>query len=189
MTERPTVLVVEDEHDLADLYTDWLEEEYEVLTAYSAEDALEYLGPDVDVVLLDRRLPTSSGDDVLAQIRERGFDCQVAMVTAVDPDFDILELGFDSYVVKPLKRDDLHDLVHRLLTRGLYNEEVRRYFSLLSKRTRLEATKSPVELESNEQYQVLLDDIDEIEHRLDHIVSSLQYEDFVAVMHSLNLKE
>ena len=188
MTERPTVLIVEDEHDLADLYADWLEEEYEVLTAYTAEGALEYFGPDVDVVLLDRRLPKSSGDDVLAEIRQSDVDCQVAMVTAVDPDFDILELGFDSYVVKPLKKGDLHDLVHRLLTRGLYNEEVRRYFSLLSKRTRLETTKSPVELESNEQYQELLDDIDDIEERLDHIVSSLQYEDFVAVMHSLNVE-
>ncbi|MFW6385513.1 MAG: HalX domain-containing protein [Halodesulfurarchaeum sp.] len=188
MTERPTVLVVEDERDLADLYTDWLEEEYDVLTAYSADGALDYFGSDVDVVLLDRRLPKSSGDDVLIEIRESDVDCQIAMVTAVEPDFDILEMGFNSYVVKPLTKRDLHDLVHRLLTRGLYNAEVRRYFSLLSKRTRLETTKSPVELESNEQYQELLDEIDDIEERLDHVVGSLEYEDFVAVIRSLNVE-
>lgn len=189
MTDRPTVLVVEDERDLADLYTDWLSGTYQVLTAYDAEGALGYLDDAVDVVLLDRRLPNSSGDHILEEIRERPFDCQVAMVTAVDPDFDILGMGFDAYVVKPLQEGELVDLVQRLLTRGLYNDEVRRYFSLVAKRTRLETSKAPVELDSNEQYQDLLEEITEVEKNLDHIVGTLDYEDFRAVLHSLKPRE
>jgi DNA-binding response OmpR family regulator len=36
-------------------------------------------------VLLDRRMPGLSGDNALNRIREREYDCRVAMVTAVDP--------------------------------------------------------------------------------------------------------
>jgi len=55
----------------------------------------------VDVVLLDRMMPGMSGQEVLAAIRERGLDCRVAMVTAVDADFDVIEMGFDEYLGKP----------------------------------------------------------------------------------------
>lgn len=82
----PVVLVVDDEEDLANLYSQWLSDDYAVRTAYNGEQALERLDETVDVVLLDRRMPGLSGDDALNRIREREYDCRVAMVTAVDPD-------------------------------------------------------------------------------------------------------
>ncbi|MFB6124364.1 MAG: HalX domain-containing protein [Halanaeroarchaeum sp.] len=185
MAEQPTVLVVEDERDLADLYADWLGDEFVVETAYTATEALEAMDDSVAVVLLDRRLPESSGDEVLGRIREAGYDCSVAMVTAVDPDFDIIGLGFDDYVVKPVDRTTLHDVVDRLLVRSLYNDEVQRYFSLVSKRASLEASKSPEDLAASEQYQTLLRDIAAIEEDLDDIVTRLTDEDFRALVTAL----
>ena len=85
--ELPLVLVVEDEPDLADLYATWLKIDYSVRTAYGGEEAVEQLDDEIDVVLLDRRMPGLSGDEVLTKIRERGIDCYVSMVTAVEPDF------------------------------------------------------------------------------------------------------
>jgi CheY-like chemotaxis protein len=38
---------------------------------------------------------------------EAADDGQVAMVTAVEPDFDIIEMGFDDYLQKPVSADDL----------------------------------------------------------------------------------
>jgi hypothetical protein len=38
-------------------------------------------------------MPILSGNEVLAAIEERPVDCRVAMVTAVDPDFDIIEMA------------------------------------------------------------------------------------------------
>ncbi len=84
--DLPLVLVVEDEPDLADLYATWLRGEYRVRVAYGGREALEKLDDEVEVVLLDRRMPDLSGDEALKEIRERGFDCRVAMVTAVEPD-------------------------------------------------------------------------------------------------------
>jgi len=186
MTDRPTVLVVEDDRDLADLYAAWLSDDYDVRTANTAAEALEQFDESVDVVLLDRRLPETSGDEVLTRIREDGSDVQVAMVSAVDPDFDILEMGFDDYLVKPVTREDLADLVERLLARRIYTVEVREYFSLASKRATLEARKDPETLADNEEYQELLDDLESLEDALYEEVASLDDEDVVAVFESLS---
>lgn len=113
--ERPTVLVVDDEADALDAYAFWLADSYRVLTAESGDEALERID-DVDVVLLDRRMPDRSDDEVLEAIREQGFDCRVVMVTAVDPDFDIVDLGFGTYLTKPIDEDDLDATGERLLT-------------------------------------------------------------------------
>jgi len=185
MPEPATVLVVEDERELADLFADWLVDSYDVRTAYGVETALDELDDEVDVVLLDRRLPERSGDDVLDAIRERGLDCQVAMVTAVDPDFDTLELGFDTYVVKPIERDELEALVRQLLARSLYNDEVQRYFALASKRATIETTKTDAELADDDRYRRLCEDISDLRSKLDQRVADLDDEDFLAVFHDL----
>ncbi|MXR21465.1 HalX domain-containing protein [Halobacterium bonnevillei] len=185
MTETATVLVVEDERELANLFADWLSETYHVRTAYSAEDALDELDASVDVVLLDRRLPEQSGDVVLDHIRETDYDCKVAMVTAVDPDFDTLELGFDAYVVKPIERAELESLVSRLLARSLYSEEVQTYFALASKRATIETSKSAEELSNDARYEQLCENVQEMREDLDQLVMELDEEDFLAVFHDL----
>lgn len=185
MTETATVLVVEDERELADLFADWLSETYDVRTAYSAAGALEELDGEVDVVLLDRRLPEQSGDDVLETVRGEDYDCKVAMVTAVDPDFDALELGFDAYVVKPVEREELLGLVSRLLARSLYSEEVQEYFALAAKRATIEGAKSEEELADDERYERLCEDLREKRTHLDQLVTELDEDDFLAVFHDL----
>ncbi|GAD51458.1 hoxA-like transcriptional regulator [Halarchaeum acidiphilum MH1-52-1] len=185
MTDRSTVLVVEDDRDLADLYAAWLDSDHAVRTANSAQEALERFDDDVDVVLLDRRLPESTGDDVLAELRKSGSDVQIAMVSAVDPDFDIIEMGFDAYLVKPVARDELTDLVSRLLARRLYTVEVREFFSLAAKRAALEAQKDADQLADNEEYQRLLADLEALESELDEELGNLDDEDVVAVFRSL----
>ena len=119
--EDPLVLVVEDEPDLADLYATWLSESYRVRTAYGGHEAIEKLGSEVDVMLLDRRMPDLPGDEVLEVVRDRGLDCRVAMVTAVEPDFDIVAMGFDDYLVKPVSREDLQETVSNLVVRNEYD--------------------------------------------------------------------
>ena len=116
--ENTNVLLVDDEPELLDIYEMWFEEQYATRTAHSGQQALEKFSEDVDVVLLDRRMPGMSGDDVLEQLREDGHDCPVVMVTAVEPDQGIVELPFDEYVVKPADRDDLIETVDRALARA-----------------------------------------------------------------------
>ena len=131
------ILVAEDEETLADLFATWLNDEYTVDTAYSGEEALEMLDETLDVVLLDRRLPDCSGDTVLGEIRERGLECRVAMISAVTPDFDVLEMDFDTYLTKPASEAGLNGVVEQLLARTRYEDQLQDYFALVSKRATL----------------------------------------------------
>jgi len=128
----PVVLVVDDDRDLADTCEYWLRDDYEVRVAYGGEEALDRMDEAVDVVLLDRRMPDLSGDDVLEAINERGFDCRVAMMTAVNPDTDIVEMPFDEYLVKPVDEAGVRGTVEELLVRSEFDEQLREYFALES---------------------------------------------------------
>ncbi|UPW01411.1 response regulator [Halorussus gelatinilyticus] len=105
MPETPTVLIVDDNRPLADGFAQALHDEYETLTAYTAREARESLHEDVDVVLLDRRLPDTSGDRLLEEIRASGYDCRVAIVSAEEPT-DGSDLDCDRYLTKPLSGVD-----------------------------------------------------------------------------------
>jgi DNA-binding response OmpR family regulator len=130
--DRPVVLVVDDDQALADTCEYWLREEYEVRVAYGGREALERVDDDVDVVLLDRRMPDLSGDEVLEAIDDRGLDCRIAMMTAVAPDTDIVEMPFDEYLVKPVDEGSVTETVEELLVRAEFDERIREYFALAS---------------------------------------------------------
>ena len=129
---QPTVLVVDDDRALADTCEYWLREEYDVRVAYGGRQALEQVDNDVDVVLLDRRMPDVSGDDVLDEIDARGLDCRVAMMTAIAPDTDIVEMPFDEYLVKPVDEESVTETVEELLVRAGFDDRIREYFALAS---------------------------------------------------------
>jgi DNA-binding response OmpR family regulator len=135
-----TVLVVDDDRDLADTYALWLRDHVDVHVAYSGADALDVLETEpVDVVLLDRRMPSMSGDDVLAEMRDRGHDQRVALVTAVEPTLAVVEMPFDDYLVKPVRRDALFSTVESLLSLADRSDAFQTYFTLKSTLAALEA--------------------------------------------------
>ncbi|WP_277554530.1 response regulator transcription factor [Halobaculum limi] len=176
MTRR--VLIVEDEPEVAQLYRGYLAGEYDVSVATTGEEALDLVDGNTDAVLLDRRLPDTSGSEVLAEIRDRDLDCRVAMVTAVEPDVDIVEMGFDLYLVKPATRDDIQSAVKRLDTRAQYDDTLQRTASLVTKRAVLEAERTPAELRSSPEYEELLSDIDTLQSDLDDLASAFSPDDY-----------
>lgn len=173
-----SVLVVDDEPDLADLYGAWLADKYEVRVAYDGDDALNHLDDDLDVVLLDRKMPGRSGDEVLEEIRDRNLDCRVALVTAVEPNFDILDMGFDDYIQKPIDIEGFRQVVDRLLARGTFDEQVQELYALASKRGTLEASKSRAELADNEAYAQLTVRIRHLRESVDETVADFDARDF-----------
>ena len=174
-----TVLVVDDERRLADLFATWLARSYDVRTAYDGQEAIDEFDDDVDVVLLDRRMPGLSGDEVLSEIRDQNEEVQVAMVTAVDPDFDIIDLGFDDYLVKPVAKEELNDVVEKMSSRAEYDRKIREYYGLASKRALLESEKPSSELANSEEYQRLLDDLDDLREEVHEAIQELSsHEEF-----------
>lgn len=177
--EATTVLVVDDETDIADLYTAWLTTTHDVMTAYDGEEALQYVDDTVDVIFLDRQMPGKSGDEVLDIIDSRELDCRVVMVTAVDPDFDIVEMPFDDYLTKPVTRTELVEKVDEMMTRDSYDEQMQEYFSLASKKATLESEKYPAELEANEDYKKVSQRVEELKAKGDS--TAAEFDDFEAV--------
>lgn len=180
--DRPTVLVVEDETSLRELYTTWLEDDYDVRTATSGAEAIEELDDDVAVVLLDRRIPGIDGDEVLEAIRGGGSDHRVAIVTAVEPDLDIVEMAFDEYVVKPTSREEVRAVVETLLALGAYDESFRTYYRLARKIARIEASVPADECATSERFQELTDSIDAAETDLDDARDALERDGYSALV-------
>jgi len=174
---QPVVVVVEDESDLADLYAAWLRDHCAVRTVYDGDAAVDELDDSVDIVLLDRRMPGLSGDEVLDAIRERGLDIEVAMVTAVEPDFDIVEMGFDDYLVKPVSQEDLVETVENLLLRSEYDERIQEFFALASKKALLDSEKTEAELRASEEYARLVDRLAVIREETDETLLQLSESD------------
>jgi DNA-binding response OmpR family regulator len=94
------------------------------------------------------------------------------MVTAVDPDFDILEMPFDAYLTKPVRRDDLNEVVERLLTVSDYDSAMQEYFALVEKRVALESSKQQRNLDESDEYGDLVARISTLEADLDDMLDS-----------------
>lgn len=186
--EEATILVVDDERGLADLYTIWLRDRYEVRAAYNGEIALQELDDDTDVVLLDRQMPDVSGDDVLETIRERGLDCRVAMVTAVEPQLDIVDLGFDDYLRKPVDRETLRDTVAQLLRRSAYDASVQQYFAAARKRALL-VDNDHGDVTDSAEFQRLEAELAELRDRLNSVLAEFDDEDYEVLFRRLSSPE
>ena len=182
-SEDPAVLVVDDEAEVADVYALRLRGEYDVETAYGGAAALETVDDSFDVVLLDRRRPDVPGDDVLPAIRDRGLDVRVIMITAVDPDFDIVEMPFDDYLCKPVEKRDLVGAIDQQLTATRYDERLTEYLEVTSKLALLEAEKSAAELDGNEQIGELRDRADRLKADLDETLA--EFDDATAAFQEI----
>jgi CheY-like chemotaxis protein len=147
---EPHVLMVDDEKTVADAYALRLEDVAEVTVVYSGEAALDTVGDGrvPDVVLLDRHMPGMSGDEVLKRIRERELETRVIMVTAIDPDLDILDMPFDDYLSKPVDRADVRAAVDQQCQVLAY-ELLGEYFRLESTRAVVTAQLPPEDLEGD----------------------------------------
>ena len=184
--ELPSVLIVEDKRDLADLYAAWLSDSYAPETVYGGEKALKRLDENIDVVLLDRRMPGVSGDEVLDHIRTEGYDIRVVIVSAVTPDFDVIEMGFDDYLVKPVDSEELQATVERMLARADYDDAMKEFEQMTATKAALEAGKSTAELQENEAYRDLGERLETIRSKVDGVIGGFEKEDFEAAFRDLS---
>ena len=110
-----TVLIVDDEPPYADAHARMLADRYDVHTAYSGEAALEMIDEFVDVLLIDRRMPRRSGEEVIEELHERGIDCRTIVLSAIDPRADAVEVPIDDYLRKPVEKGELRASIDRVL--------------------------------------------------------------------------
>lgn len=163
------VLIADDDSRVTTMHETWLEEGYTVRTARDGKETLNELGTAVDVVVLDRRMPGLTGDEVLDWLRSQRYDCRVVMVTAEDPQPEILDMGFDEYLSKPVMKDELRSVVADLIERAEYDEQVREYLALRSKLALLEAEMSADALAADDAYTQYRDRIETLEQDIENV--------------------
>jgi two-component system alkaline phosphatase synthesis response regulator PhoP len=112
VSESARILLVEDEPGLQLTLSDRLRREgYEVDTAGDGQTGLDKAATgEFDLVLLDVMLPRKNGFDVLRDLRQRGLETPVIMLTARGQVVDTvvgLKLGADDYLSKPFEMMEL----------------------------------------------------------------------------------
>ncbi len=107
MIKIPTkVLIVDDEKDFVEMFSLRLQETGErVFTAYNGKECLDILeGEDIDVVVLDIKMPGMDGIEVLREIKKRHPIVEVILLTghgAIETAVTGMKLGAFDYLLKP----------------------------------------------------------------------------------------
>jgi len=159
------ILVVEDEEDLLrGLEVNLRQEGYEVVRATRGDTAVDLaIRENPHLLVLDLMLPGLSGLDVCRELRRRGFDAPIIMLTAKGGEIDRvvgLEIGADDYVTKPFSVRELLARIRVRLRRQpkRTTEKLARYrfdeVEIDFEKHRASRQGKPVELTSKE-YEVL----------------------------------
>src|SRR3954454_14653810 len=129
MSHKPkTVLIVDDDEGMRDTLTAILKREYRVLRVSSGEAALPILNrEDVDLMLLDVRLPGISGFEVLRIVKENYSLIEVLMISAIneiETAVQAMKHGAYHYTTKDFDYDQLRSLVRNASERQDLNRQV-----------------------------------------------------------------
>jgi DNA-binding response OmpR family regulator len=117
------ILVIDDEHDLADqLKKALLREQHVVETVYDGQSAVDVLSvSDFDLLVLDWMMPRMNGIEVLRWYRSKGKKSPILMLTAkseLDDKETGLDSGADDYLTKPFHLREFTARVRALLRRA-----------------------------------------------------------------------
>ncbi|MBB6112958.1 response regulator transcription factor [Mucilaginibacter lappiensis] len=132
MNKEIKIALVEDDENLRFLVAERLQSEgYKVLEADNGDDAETIiLDEQPDIVLLDWMLPGKPGSQVCANIREKGYDKLIIMMTAKAQDVDKIEaynFGVSDYITKPFNMDVLVAMIDNKIKFSLNSEKSESY--------------------------------------------------------------
>lgn len=150
-----SILIVEDNKDFALTLSDVLRKKgYEVNAVFCGEDGVDFVKNHlVDLVLLDIRLPSMDGVEVLRHIKEHDPDISVIMMTAyteIEPAVQAMKMGAFDYLVKPFELDEMRIVV----AKALENQKLRREVARLRRQQSQEMPESELYGESPKMKEI-----------------------------------
>lgn len=132
MNKEIKIVLAEDDENLRFLVAERLQSEgYKVLEAGNGDDAeAAILNEHPDIVLLDWMMPGKPGSEVCDNVRAKGFDKLIIMMTAKSQDVDKIEaynFGVSDYITKPFNMDVLVAMIDNKIKFSLNNEKSESY--------------------------------------------------------------
>lgn len=112
------ILIVDDEKDFVTALAERLTlRDYDVTTSFEGQDAIEKINQhNYDIVILDVKMPGTSGIDVLKEIKNIKPLTEVIMLTGnatIETAIEGMKLGAFDYLMKPCETDDLIDKINK----------------------------------------------------------------------------
>ena len=150
MTEKGTVLVIDDEEVMREILESLLTSEgYRVKLAATGEDGIAVASREpIDLAIVDVMLPDQSGIDVLDELKRVDSELVAIMITAfasVETAIEAMKRGAFDYVTKPFKNDEVRLVVANGMKQRRLVDENRTLKAALSDRQRFDVLvgKSP----------------------------------------------
>jgi Response regulators consisting of a CheY-like receiver domain and a winged-helix DNA-binding domain len=117
-----TILIAEDDENVRLLVSHRLKSQYAILVAGDGREALDIMQSErVDLLIADIMMPRMDGFELVQNLRRRGFETPVLMLTA-NQSFDAKRSGFrsgtDDYMTKPVNFEELSWRIQALLRRA-----------------------------------------------------------------------
>ncbi len=119
-----SILIVDDDINLCNVLKEELTEVgYDATSVYNADDAINHLvDKEVDLILLDLKMPGKDGFDVLKELRERNLSVKVIVLTAyadVKSAIDSAKMGASDFISKPYDLDELLITIRKVLQKEI----------------------------------------------------------------------
>ncbi len=127
-SEGETILIAEDDNINFLLFQKMMQKKnYKIIRAINGQEAVDIClnHPDIDLVLMDIKMPIMTGFEAMEQIRPIRPNLPIIAQTAYSSSEDkikIEEAGFNGYLTKPLSRENLFEMINKYLDKENYNE-------------------------------------------------------------------
>jgi two-component system, NtrC family, response regulator AtoC len=147
-TLHGTILVVDDDRDIREILSETLTSlGAEIVTAASGQECLDMVEKRrPEVILLDIEMPIMSGLEALKELRRRGHDVTVIMITAygtVERAVEAMKQGAFDFITKPFDLDHIALTVEKALERERLRSGLERFATETSERYHLIGGESP----------------------------------------------
>ena len=123
------ILIVDDEPEMVQMLSRLLSRSgYEIIPAFSGDEAVASIKAHPDIILLDINMPRVDGLSVCKEVRDK-IGCPMLFLTATDPEADKIEgftAGGDDYITKPFSLAELKVRIDAHLRREHREKQVQR---------------------------------------------------------------
>ena len=138
-----TILVADDDPDIRDILKDTLKASAPgLLPQRNGQECLDRVEADApDVILLDIEMPVKNGLDVLKELRRRGYDTTVIMITAygtIERAVQAMKKELIDFITKPFDLDHIAVVVEKALEREKLKRGLERFAEEAGERYRLD---------------------------------------------------